>query len=375
MVFRTFTPTDERPQIGEAVAVVVSNIKTGRPTTSLVFPPRFGKSDIIRAAALELEAVFGAVSVVFVPWVFLRDQILDDRRVKKTVDRLAIRRPFEYDELGTATFFGNFYRQRPLRTLWAMTIHAGRQRENILALKDAAGMLQREGRMLVAFIDESHMVSTDASGWTDLARELQATSVHIVLLTGSPYRSDDIAPFGFGVTELSRSPVQYCVPTFDANGQPVTRTYACDKIGYALKADLEVSRETAWQTGALTPIQARWVDFTADAVDVSGINDIGEARKALTIGVRDPDVIRKFAEILCDDVTMRRKTMADSAAIVYVGNDRADETMDATHTKQVAQIVCEEWMKRFGRPPKIVIAMLKDSEAGSRAEANKIGSS
>jgi hypothetical protein len=364
--FQTFTPTDQRLEIGDAVKLICDRIALGEPTTSIVFPPRFGKSDVIRAGAAELRALYGGTSVVLAHWRFLASQLLHAGKVKEMMRRLKMP-GFVAGKLEPGKFWGRFFEQQPARDLWALTTAAACQPNNLQALLDAATLLQERGEQLRVFIDESHSIASVGAAWGEVAALLREAGAHVILLTGTPLRNDNIAPFGFVVEETGRKPVEYWIPGIDDDDNPIFRIYAAERVGYRLKADLEVTRKAAWDRGILTPIQARWFGFPVGDEPIEKINDDSIARKALAVAVRDLDTLSHAVEILVDDVLIRRHGAPTSAAIVYVGNDSSDETKDATHTRQVAGLIERIWQGKTGTPPRIVVAMLKDSDAAEAA--------
>ena len=362
---KTFTPS--RQEVADAVDTIVRRITEGQSTTAIVMPPRTGKSDVIRAAALELAALLNAVSVALSPWLFLREQLINKDKVIKMGERLRIPR-YAPDKL-EGLFEWDFYLATPTRDLWSMTISAAAQEASLIQLEQAAAHLKRQQRLLVIYIDEGHLISSEQAGWGKIAARLEAAGAHIVLLTGSQHRSDNIAPFGFRVKELSREAVRYRVPTYDPVGDPIFQVYTAERVAFKLEADYELRRRDAWAKGYLVPVQARWFSYYSDGQVISAVTDAAKVRKALSRAVRDPEVIRQAAELLVDDVMTRRNTTPTSASIVFVGNDAQDEAEDERHTNQVKNIVEAVWREKTGIAPIVVTAMqhgMKQEEAAKR---------
>ncbi len=356
-----------RPEIEIAVNIIAGRITDGQSTSAIVMAPRTGKSYVIRAAALELDKLFGAVSVALLPWVFLRDQLNSLDKIHAMCRRLRISR-YTPDKL-EGLFHWDFYLATPTRNLWSMTISAAGQESGLIQLEETAAHLKRQGRLLVIFIDEGHLVSSEQAGWGKIAGRLEAAGAHVVLLTGSKHRSDNIAPFGFRVKELTRQAVNYRVPGHDAGGQPIFQVYSAERVAYELEEDYELSRRDAWTKGYLVPVQVRWYSFYLDGQVIGAVKDAARVRKALSQAVRDPDVIRQSAELLVDDVMTRRHTAPTSAAIVYVGNDAQNEAEDERHTNQVKNIIEAVWRQKTGVSPIVVTAMqrgMKQEEAAKR---------
>lgn len=367
--FKTFTPTDARPEIGDVIRLVIQRIQVGLATTAVILPPRFGKSDALRACAMEARAVLNAETVALVPWVFLRRQLIDPTKTDLMRRRLKIRLPFLADALISGAFDEQFYLQRPKRDLWVMTVAGACQDASLLQLEAAARSATSDfNRPFIVFVDECHLIASGPNGWGRVVNRLKAAGAHIVLLTGTPYRSDNLAPFGFTVTQLDHSPVTFRTPGTSDAGDTIYRLYSAERIKYELTADLEVTREAAWTRGILTPISVRWFGFLGNDVEVSDMENRAMARKFRSIALRDLDVIRQAVELLVDDVQLRRHTAPTSAAMVCVGNDTEDETQDALHTSKVTRVVKEVWRSRFGQEPQITVAMLRDSNSDEAAK-------
>jgi hypothetical protein len=363
---RTFA-SDRRPEIEIAVDTIVRRITEGQTTSAIVKPPRTGKSYVIRAASLEVAEQFRAVSVALSPWVFLRDQLINPDKIHGMCRRLRIAR-YTPDKL-EGLFNWDFYLATPTRHLWSMTIAAAGQESSLIQLEATAAHLKRQGRLLVVYIDEGHLISSEQAGWGKTAARLEASGAHVVLLTGSKHRSDNIAPYGFRVKELARQAVNYRVPGHDAAGEPIFKVYSAERVAYELEADYEFTRKDAWTKGYLVPVQARWFSYYSDGQVISAIKDAARVRKALSLAVRDPAVIRQGAELLVDDVMTRRHTAPTSASIVYVGNDAQNEAEDERHTSQVKNIIGTVWRQKTGVAPVVVIAMqhgMKQEEAARR---------
>jgi hypothetical protein len=350
----TFTPS--RQEVADAVDTIVRRITEGQSTTAIVMPPRTGKSDVIRATALEVAGLFSAVSVALSPWLFLRDQLVNKDKVMKMGERLRIPR-YTPDKL-EGLFEWDFYLATPARDLWSMTISAAAQEASLIQLEQAAIHLKRLGRLLVVHIDEGHLISSEQAGWGKIAARLEAAGAH-----------DNIAPFGFRVKELAREAVTYRVPTYDPGGDPIFQVYSAERVAFQIEADYELRRRDAWVRGYLVPVQARWFSYYSDGQVISAVTDSAKVRKALSRAVRDPDVIRQAAELLVDDVMTRRHTTPSSASIVFVGNDAQDEAEDERHTNQVKNIVETVWREKTGIAPIVVTAMqhgMKQEEAAKR---------
>src|SRR5262249_41377740 len=87
---------NRRPQIFWAINKVVENWTNDLPSTSCCIPPRFGKSDVIRGSALELQEIGAPPSIVVAPWDFLVNQIKDEKKYNEMRARFDIPREAKF---------------------------------------------------------------------------------------------------------------------------------------------------------------------------------------------------------------------------------------------------------------------------------------
>src|SRR4051794_33557624 len=76
-------PQNNRPQVMTAVQRIVDRYEADATHTSICLPPRFGKSSIIRLAALELNALTQTPAIMTAPWTDNVDQIFDINKINQ----------------------------------------------------------------------------------------------------------------------------------------------------------------------------------------------------------------------------------------------------------------------------------------------------
>jgi hypothetical protein len=371
-MFKTFQESKERPRINEAVLIIGNRIQSGEKTTAIVVPPRYGKSDIIRLAAIEYQEI-GLIetSIVLSPWTQTRAQLVEQSKIDEMQTRYGIQKQIWMTELESEQVTPRFWEQKPRRQLFSLTIGAAIQASTLIILKDAAAYLAAKGKRLLAFIDECHSVA-GSDGWGAVALALENCGAHLVLLTGTAERSDNLAPYGFRVIEIDRkSNVEFNVYkglTDDGLRRKYDR-YTADRITSRLNADLEVPLTEAWNMGILAHVQVRW--FTCDVNDapLSEITDDATRRRALPRLTRHDEVLEEGIQIFVEDIHARRQSRPNSAGIIFVGNDRLEDETDNHHAKLVRAKVVKIWREQFGAEPIVQIATLDNRNDNRTAAA------
>jgi head-tail adaptor len=371
--FKTFKNDPKRPRIGQSVAAILANIAIGKATTAIIVPPRYGKSNIIRCAAIEsTETGLSSCNVVLAPWRALRSQIARQGKIRKMVADMQISlpsgRPIDMRILTGENIAPDFWKQQV--HLWAMTIAGAQQAANAKILCDLAAYFRSEGMPpLVVFIDEGHTVSGQ-TGWGALAIDLERAGAHVVLLTGTPYRADNIAPFGFKTKEVDRDGGREysTIAGKGANGRITVQRRRGDKVTYELIADVNCPLGEAWTGGIIAKLQARWFTYQVDNNPLADIGDRTEAKRALSAGVRELAVTEEAVQLFVNDIAARRQTMPHSAGIVFTGNDFGEDGKDA-HAHQAVAMVKKEWLQQFGQRCDITIATLDVNGDGKAAAA------
>lgn len=376
-IFQTFLADKCRIGVAEAAEVILERISRGLQTTTIVLPPRYGKSNLMRSVSIEAMHIglVGAV-VCLVPWVFLAEQ-LNYRNSVKQMERLhgmdqapARPRASDYDIL-SGKINPRFYEDQPQRAWWTMTMAQACQESTRLILKSAATHFKDdEHRPLLVWIDECHLTSSGEDGWGEIARELSLAGAHLVLLTGTPERSDNVAPFGFKTIELDREDEEKwrrAAVQPEEDGLVALEKISQQKVRNKLIADYKVSLKQAWSADILAGLFARYFTFKSDGEDVHD-QSITEGRRSLAAAVRKPEVIAQAVDLMLDEMKNRRANAEgrDTAAIVFVGSDRYTDNSIANDEKkdyecrQVKRIIEERWKRFFGTSADVKIATLGD---------------
>jgi superfamily II DNA or RNA helicase len=371
-----------RPGIGRALRASLRELRSGKTTICLVMAPRYGKSHFMRQLSVELiERDVASVCIALGPWTFLRDQLNDKNKIEDMVKHHAIRRPkvIVHDVL-SGSLDPEFYKVTPRRHWWSLTMAQAYTPKTRSILCDLAAQFKHEKRPLVVFIDESHLTSIGDYGWGKLAAELKAAGAILILLTGTPERADNVAPYGFRTEEVDRADFQYKVFKKIDDEQTKMEFFEAEKVRYRVIPDVPmVGLQQAWNEKALTKLQHRFFGFKTDGELVIEIAN-HKARRALGAALRDSETIRFAVREMLDELRLRRQTdgghgasAPTTAAIVFVGNDRADDDVNDWHAREVRRIIIQEWSNFLPGKPKVQITTrhTTDDDSEKAAEAIK----
>lgn len=357
-----------RPGIVEALRAALRLIQGGHSTISVIMAPRYGKSHFIRQLSVELvERNIAGACIALTPWTFLRDQLNESEKiatmiVHHAISDAAIRpKPIVKDVL-----FGKldpeFYKAVPRRHWWTLTMAQAYTPYTRTVLCDLAAQFRHEKRPLVVFIDESHLTSTGDTGWGALAAEFKTAGAVLVLLTGTPERADNIAPFGFQTEEINRRDFEYKTAKKISDEETRIEYWEAQKVRYKLVSDTPmVGLQQAWREQALTKLQHRFWLFQTDDELVNGVSN-RKARRALGAALRNAEQIEFAVREMLDELRLRRQTDGHhgpseptTAAIVFVGNDQPNDDGNDWHAREVRRIIVKVWSEYLPGRPKVQI--------------------
>ena len=354
-----------------AYRVICDRVEAGEDTVSIVLPPRFGKSDVMRMSALRLIAD-GVVSRAFLitPSSVLARQLLDEGKMAEMRSRYSLvanRIPYIfYDQPPEMPF--------PNVDLTALTIQRAVLNTEFFAEVVKDEIWTKRLRPIVYF-DEVHTTSRD-NAWGRCIQSWLDAGAHVVGLTGTPYRTDrgQIPGFTYHAIEGKTVTVRRRV------GEALIEIGDGFQTTYKAEADYLVELSEVWDESdewdpanppVLATIGHRPFAVTLNRLDgltdelksrgvLSDLNGI-EVRGPLREAVKNEGVVHDACAILNDVLMARQSTVRDTAAIVYVGND--DEELDA-ETNGHAKLV-ERTLKSLNRDLEVLRATAKDERPDS----------
>jgi hypothetical protein len=332
-----------RPGQQGALDVILSRIKARESRTAIVQPTRYGKSDLIRlAAVLSKREGSSAGSIALSPNLLLRDQLVRGDKVDAMVGRYDVNTSIRHMRVMTsASELRPFSNNEHL--LSATSQLATRNIDPFCELVDFEQ--HRTGLPIIVHIDECHETSENKRRG-ELVQRLEAAGALIVLYTATAIRADGEMIPGFRAHELDRNDVKRYVVT-DAGDDVNNRidVYEGQRCVVELLADHTTSFQQAWNEKP-SPL----CNLSREVIDVY-LNDISagdehlllsqcspsKARQYLSKAVRNPVVIEKAVELFVRELDLRQRVNPDAAGIVFSCNDLNEEANK--HAKEIAAAI------------------------------------
>lgn len=337
----------------DAIETVESRVGRRTDTTAIVLPCRYGKSDVIRLAAVKLWAD-GKVctSLGLSPGEILRDQLGDHARWTAAFKRYGV---VTKSEPQIATLdkpkAGIRCKFNPNgEAFLSATIQLVQNN-----ISDFAAWIESEvhriGLPVLVFIDECHSNSTE-NEWGKIVPALIEAGAHIVLLTATPERHDQarIPGFDFDIVDEGEVKIYRTRPNRENPDLVTVEMFQGRKQKFRLKPDLEVTFGEAWKedTGgepilckiSRTTFDVRLSGAGIDDADVTWLSEIDQPEKVkryLGPLTRHHLVIDEGCRRLIVGLEARRRLLPGFQAIVYCGNDieQGDERQENKHGEAI----------------------------------------
>ena len=292
----------------DAFKVLCNKIRSRQPTGSIVLPPRYGKSDLIRAAFLQL-VEDGSISlgVHLTPSNNLADQMVGDvdlenfnKRYRPTFRKAKCRRvkpPKRRQGSGPRLDING----EAFVTLTIQAVTCSKKSMRWF-LGKCLELMRVTGKPVVVVIDEGHMVAQkegESPGWGNFVGEATEIGCLVWLVTGTPFRTDGNAIPGFECDVLERERKTVTVPQ-RRDDELLLAYYDVHKEVRRLKADFEVPLSQAFSEGVLSPIEflpvsVDWSKFLEkEEVERKPLHEwsISEQRGILRKATEDEECIR-----------------------------------------------------------------------------------
>ena len=368
-----------RPGQRNAIDTIISQVRQGKTNIAIVLPPGYGKSDVIRVSAVMLMLQnFVSRALILEPAENLRGQVIDRGAMEAARDRYNLPpvlgpalRTYEVKQAPTPPFPPTRHSDAAFlsMTIQLANLHWKRLQDWVLHEKRSRGVPP------LVFVDEAH-TGSDENEWGNTTRALHEAGAIVVLLTGTPYRSDRRRIELFDYEWEDAKPVTLGRLRTDNIGERVVDIFEGHRDILKLKPDYEHTLRESWDVDsppALCKMTRLAYDFdlsSHDAVTGETLPDeilslLAPSRLGGRLGnlLRDPRVIKFFARVLVEKLRARQRDAAETAAIVFVGNDRpAIEGIDNAHAREV-----EKALKEIDRDLDVVIATSASSSEGIKA--------
>ena len=335
--FEGFRP--ERLRVGQqgAVRTIIERIREGQTHTPIVLPTRYGKSDVIRVAgAMLIKNRVTSRCLVMEPATYLVNQIMSPSAMAEAIVNYGL--PFEAKDLSVYPMLHAF-RFESLVADYAPFLAMTTQ---MAMVNTKNGVLQHVvdydiskgyGRPIV-FIDEAH-TGSKANAWGESTRALAEAGAYLVLLTATPFRTDEEAVYGFAYKPVQMDPITRYQP----DGEYVHK-YEGYEIAHKLDTDtgFEYTFDQAWAEEPLPICVLSHRTFDVKMAELEGdesgdllgtrmLSELPESEARRWIGkvVRNPVTVQRGVETFLDVLMDLRKDAPKSKGIVFVGNTAGED--------------------------------------------------
>lgn len=353
---------DKRPETLEGIELVVSRYKGGEASTSAMFPPRWGKSTIIRGAALELRASSAPTSIVLAPWALLAEQIKDTDDVRDMYRRYSIQHDVEFtvkrvlalptDEWWNLT--------DGIPTLISMTLPLAYRNKGQF-LEGISLLCRRSGVRIPVFADEAHLLKM-AKIWGPFALEIVEAGGYLVPLTGTPVAG--MPGFDEDGEWQDAAKTMKVRRIVDGKEKWFDETYEGRSRKVEVNADVHVTWRRAWEVGALTRANGIWLDFEVKDDSGDTIGKLSELTKDQLSGklreiIESDDCVDKGAQLFVERLLAWKRKNKKAQGLVITGFDfENDKGGGHNRHARALKVAIEEYLSKSGykEPVRIEIA-------------------
>ena len=359
----------------QAVSTIVERVRAGHAEnshTAIVLPTRYGKTDVMRVSGMMLIPSFISRALILVPSNYLRSQVVDRRRWEESTSRYSLPSGPRGIAIAEATRPPDppFPRGNPLFV--SMNIQMADRHRNLL-VQWVDHEQHQYGVPPLVFVDEAHTGSTE-NQWGRCVNELAEAGAFVVLLTATPFRTDKEHIPGF---ELEPVGVEDVIRRRQSAEDPnLWDVFEGRRRIYRLKAHHTTTFREAWATQdppVLCDITRRPFDIEVEEIDpltgevkrerlLSKLPD-KQSSKVLDVELRKPRIINQACEVLVRMLAVRQTEEPETAAMVFVGNDKQGDKEDNKHAQDVKKAI-----RRLSRNLKVEIATSSTQKADKTIE-------
>ena len=371
-----------RPGQRNAIDKIFMGVREGKSNIAVVLPPGYGKSDVIRVSSvmLMLQKMI-CRTVILEPAENLRGQVVDKAKMDESVDRYSL-----------PSVLGSALRTYEARTAPVKPWPPGRNRDAAfisttvqLANRDAnrqfleqwiADEKRRTGAPVLLFVDEAH-TGSDRNEWGATAKALREAGAIVVLLTGTPYRSDGRRIEGFDWEWVTAEPVRLGRTRQGIDGQRLVDIYEGQREILRLKPDYEHTLREAWDVDSppsLCKLTRLAYDFdletndrlTGDALPDTALSQVPADRLKGDFGrlLREDAVIEYLCRVFLRELRLRQQDAPKAAGIIFVGNND-NSLLDPFEREHALKV--EATLQQLAPAIKVMVATSDESSEGIAA--------
>lgn len=355
-------------QVGAYNCIIDRVVREKKNTCSVFLPTGTGKSDVQRMVAIGLcqkRKMFAGVWS-FSPNKALRSQ-LKSNNVRPLFSRLGYVPengiiPFmEIDDIDTQRFRNGTVLESFTVQLLTTNFKSVDTKPNINFFVDSMKKIRRDtGKNIVAIFDECHFYSDDNT-WGKAAMSLMENGAYIILITGTPFRSDDVEIPGFNVEDIDEKTKNF-VRTSLSKEDPlsVTITRGIERIyRRKLVADYSYDYKRAWEDKVILKPQPYFVDgtdviyeeITKNVVSKNVISEmpVAQASNLINNYLINTELIRESVTECIKSIRKRKAIDNKCAAIVATLADTEKIKTFATEEDEMADMHAERIKREFNR--------------------------
>lgn len=362
-----------RPGLKDGYNILLDGLRNQIRAQSDVEPTRYGKTDLIRAIAIDANVVHKLIpcTLVLSPNATLRKQVVKKEKLFAMSERYGI--PWDY-----------------LQKMREMRVCEKRPHSNgEILLSSTIQLVQRNLDCFVPWvetllhecgvgplicIDECHMVGRKRP-WGEAIKRLIDVGAFAILFTATEIREDDdkIPGFRYEIID-STTATKYIIGESEYLNKRKIDVYSGHRDLVKIIADHKTTFKQAW-----SEIPCPICRLNREIIDVRVKEITGEdkssdlllselpANKAAGViakASRDDRVISKCVSSLLLHLSQIRKICPDAAGIVFTGNDDTSESTknDNYHAKKIVKEINRQ-MSQFGMNLTCRIASQKSEES------------
>ena len=341
-----------------AIDTIFSCIRKGKQNIAIVLPPGYGKSDVIRISSVMLMLQkMVCRAVILEPAENLRGQVIDETMMNEAMHRYKLPpvlgsslRTFEAKQTPRHPWPPGRHKDAAFISMTMQLANWGSNREFLRQWVEREKM--QRGAPVLVFVDEAH-TGSDSNEWGSTTRSLREGGAFVVLLTGTPYRSDRRPIEGFDFQWEDTKPVR--LGRFRRDGDlRLVDIYEGEKQILNLVPDYEHTLRQSWDVDsppALCKLTRLAYDFDLNTRDIltgevlpdTALSKVEPRRLGRRLGelLRSDDVVTHFCKAFLRQLRLKQQDARKAAGIIFVGNNDNSQLdpLEREHALQVRYVM------------------------------------
>lgn len=355
-----------RPGQVDAHAKIIGRYSDGKPTSAIVLPTRYGKSNLSRLGQIDLQLHGAPPGLIVSPSEWLSDQIVMPSKIREFTSLYGLPSGSLKARRMTAYEVRPFANGENLISVTTQLLHRRVEYfcELVQSLSRAHG-----GLRVPVWIDEATTIS-EGNEWGATALRLQEAGAYEILMTATPYRGDQAIIVGFDWEIVGQKNYQFTTSEVDHENQiRLIRKYDATANVVKLKSDHGTTFKQAWEENPSPLCKVSYEPFSVKVTLFAGterertvgIDELSrtEVLTHLKDIVRDPHVIEEGVRRLMQALRVRKTVDANAQGVVFVGNDSSHDGIANAHAEAVKREVNKQ-------APSLTVRIVTSSTADAR---------